>query len=328
MFERSESESPNVSRRGDLDRALAGPAFAVDEMACAAAATVIRTLRIDGHAVPSRRSQEAELLYRISLAAICHSINWDFLSERLSLAFDDMKIDCTALAALTARNINSWLDGYARPDRIRASERAGYLRDIGSGLLERYSGSAVRLVSESAGRLYGQDGFLQRLDAFAAFVEDPLRKKSNLLVHEIVRDRVALFEDQNKIAPAIDYHIMRLYLRSGRVVPLHRETLELLKRASTPRPRLVKLLRQAVSEALSLTALYAQRSIPEVNGIEWQIGRDICDRANPNCAGVPASVQASLSSSGPLCPNAVFCRAYADMEWRMLKEPDLKKSFY
>ena len=91
---------------------------------------------------------------------------------------------------------------------------------------------------------------MARLDRFQAFRDDPLRKKSNVLVHEIVRDRIANFDNSTQIAPAIDYHIMRLYLRSGRVLPLHRETLDLLKKNSAPRPRLVKLLREAVSEAV------------------------------------------------------------------------------
>ena len=147
-------------------------------------------------------------------------------------------------------------------------------------------------------------------------------------MHEIVRDRVATFLDQNKIAPAIDYHIMRLYLRSGRVVPLHRETMELLKHDSAPRPRLVRLLREAVAEALSLTALYGQMSVPEVNGLEWQIGRDICDRTKPRCTDVEAAVQTRLGLTSALCPYAAACRAYGDLEWRALKEPDLKKSFY
>jgi hypothetical protein len=286
MFERAELRRLSSTSRSDFDRALAGRAFSVDEIACVSAAQVLQTLRVETPARESGRCLATELLYRISLAAICHTINWDFLAERLARAFDEGGIDSRVLCSVTARDVHAWLDGYHRPERIRAKERAAFLRDLGNGLLRGYSGDAARVLLESGGHLYGPGGFFERLDEFGAFREDPLRKKSNVLVHEIVRDHLATFQDQDKIVPAIDYHIMRLYLRSGRVVPLHRETFELLKRDSLPRPRLVKLLREAVSKAVSLTALYAKMSVPEVNGLEWHIGRDVCDRVRPGCTDV------------------------------------------
>jgi hypothetical protein len=271
---------------------------------------------------------QSKLLFRLSLSAICHQINWDFLSIRLARSFENDKIDAKALCKVSARDVEYWLEGYHRPERIRASERAMLVRDLGNVLVQDYDGDAERLLSESGARLIGPLGLLARLDRFTAFREDPLRKKSNVLVHDIVRDRLAHFIDEDQIVPAIDYHIARLYLRSGRVVPLHRSTMDLFKEDSQPRPRLVKLLREAVSHALSLTALYAKLSIPEVNGLEWQIGRDICEREVPRCLGpMKEEVPKFLSSNGS-CPNISFCRAFADSEWRQLREPDLKKRFY
>jgi hypothetical protein len=202
------------------------------------------------------------------------------------------------------------------------------LRNLGVTILQAFDGRVESLLGGPGTRLHGPDGFMQRLDRFEAFREDPLRKKSNVLVHEIVRDRIVTFDDSSEIAPAVDYHIMRLYLRSGRVIPLHLETLDLLKQDSIPRPRLVKLLREAVSEALSLTALYADRSIPEVNSLEWQIGREVCDRGRPNCRGGNVSIAERFGLATDECPYSNFCHAYADEEWRLLREPDLKKSFY
>jgi hypothetical protein len=255
-------------------------------------------------------------------------MNWDFLSERLSPLFDAKGRDARVLSTTTAREVDAWLAGYHRPERIKPKERAALLRDVGATIVREFKGNAVSLLKGAGRRLHGHDGFMERLDRFQAFREDPLRKKSSVLVHEIVRDGIANFEDSSQIAPAIDYHIMRLYLRSGRVVPLHPETLDLLKKDSAPRPRLVKLLREVVSEAVSLTAFYAAMSIPEVNSLEWQIGRDVCDRGRPNCSGGNFSIAARFGLASDGCPYAGFCRAFADKEWRMLREPDLKKSFY
>jgi hypothetical protein len=316
------------AERFDLDRALAGPAFSVDPTACSAAANVLKTLTVHTPSCSLRRPLSREILFRLAVTAICHKINWDFLSDRLGLAFDQLPLDATALAALSSRDIERWLDGYDKPERIRAKKRAALLRDIGKQLVHLYHGSAESLIRASDNRLYDKDGLVFQLDSFEAFREDPLRKKSNVLIHELVRDRVVRFKDEDKIVPAIDYHVMRLYLRTGRVVPLHTNTMDLLKSDSTPRPRLVKLLREAVAEALSLTALYARMSIPQVNSLEWQLGRDICERASPHCESVPPISQQRLGWSNNFCPNASFCQAYRSPEWRLLREPDLNKSFY
>lgn len=314
--------------RPPLDRALAGRAFSIDPLACSASAQILRSINIDGTHNPSVRPLESELRFRIALSAICHQINWDFLSERLSFLFDAETFEARDLSEATARDIDHWLEGYHRPERIRAKERAALLRDVGGTLFRDFGGRATNVIYGSGRRLYGPNGFLDRLDRFQAFREDPLRKKSNVLVHEIVRDGIASFDDEHQIAPAIDYHIMRLYLRSGRVIPIHQETLELLKKDCTPRPRLVKLLREAVSEAVALTALYSKMSIPEVNSVEWQIGREVCDRSRPKCLAGNGSITERFGLMDDKCPYGNVCRAFADPEWRALREPDLKKSFY
>jgi hypothetical protein len=311
-----------------LDRALAGPAFSVDPLACEVGAQMLVNLRPDNEKVQFAGPLGCELLFRLALVAICHQINWDFLSERLRGLFGPRGLDARELSSTTAHDVDKWLAGYHRPERTRAKERAALLRDLGATIVRDFQGKSENILEGSGRQLHGPDGFLQRMDRFQAYREDPLRKKTNVLVHEIVRDGIVRFDDPDRIAPAIDYHIMRLYLRSGRVFPLHRETLDLLKQDSTPRPRLVKLLRQAVSEALSLTAMYAGMTVPDVNSLEWQIGREVCDRGHPNCSGGNISIAERFGLANDSCPYVSFCRAFADKEWRNLREPDLRKSFY
>lgn len=313
--------------RPKLDRALAGPAFTIDELACHSAA---KTLRVLSQMRPKQQmfGFRSQFLFRLCLSAICHQINWDFLSSRLLAAFQTGQIDPTSLQKISAREVQVWLDGYSRPERIRASERALLLRDVGDVLVEQYGADADNLILRAEGRLMGTSGLLYRLDQFIAFREDPLRKKSNVLVHDVVRDGVANFLDQDQILPAIDYHIMRLYLRSGRVAPLHRTTMDLFRRDSAPRPRLVKLLREAVSQALATTAFYADLSIPEINGLEWEIGRSICERAHPRCLGPADDGSSAFLMKDGRCPNISFCRAFTDPDWKELREPDSTKRFY
>jgi hypothetical protein len=323
----SASRDRERDTRRPLDRVLAGRAFSIDPIACAAGARILRSLPQEAREERQARTLPHELLFRVSLSAICHQINWDFLSQQLGSLFDG-GCDVSDLSVITARDVDVLLSGYHRPERIRATERAALLRDVGATILREFEGRVENLLMGPGTRLLGPKGFVERLDHFQAFREDPLRKKSNVLIHELVRDGFAEFEDSAQIAPAVGYHIMKLYLRSGRVLPLHQETLDLLKKDSEPRPRLVRLLRETVSEALSLTALYAAMSIPKVNSLEWQIGRDICDRGRPKCSGNNASIAERLGLTSDDCPYASFCRAFADKEWRLLREPDLKKSFY
>ena len=147
-------------------------------------------------------------------------------------------------------------------------------------------------------------------------------------MHDLVRVGIARFTVEDTIEPAVDYHIMRLYLRTGRVAPLHRSTLELLKHDSRPRARLIKLLRETVGEALALTAFYAKVPIPTLNSREWQLGRKICERTRPRCSDVEDAVRDQLALNSSSCPYSGFCRAAADPEWRALREPDHSKSFY
>ncbi|MDH6260007.1 hypothetical protein [Bradyrhizobium sp. BR13661] len=320
--------NPKAGSQAQLsfDRLLSSPRlFAVDELACKVSADVIRSVRCSTR---ETASGEKPLLFLISLAAICHQMNWDFLSRRMQAYFETKSIDGIALSSISSRTISELLAGYHRPERIRATERANLLRDVGAVIVARYHNDPANLIAATKGRLYGEGGLLSLLDGFIAFREDPLRKKSNVLIHELVREDVASFDDESDIAPAIDYHIMRLYLRTGRVVPVHAATLSLLQADSYPRPRLVKLLRQAVSDALSLTSFYAAISIPELNTIEWQIGREICDRAQPHCQSVEKAVPSTRIEAGQPCPNSVFCRAFHDVAWRSLREPDLRKRFY
>lgn len=327
LLGRTYGKAELLSSKGDLDRALAGAAFAVNELACVEAALVLKNFKsVETDVIGPSTSNN--FLYHLCVAAICHQINWDYLSNRLAVIFEASHITAEYLSKVSAREVAGWLEDYNKPERIRAAERASLLRDLGQILVRDYAGDATKILIDSNRKLVGPDGFLLRLDAFASFKEDPLRKKSNVLIHEIVRAGIARFEDEGNIQPAIDYHIIRLYLRTGRVVPLHQATLDLLKEDSSPRPRLVKLIRKSVGEALSLTALYANLSIPYVNGLEWQIGRGICERGTPKCTGPISEALFPFLNEHGVCPNVKFCFAFSDPDWQRLREPDLKKSFY
>ena len=317
-----------------VDQLLSHNPFKIDESACHAAALIIRPFQGDQVSGPwVSQPIDTQLLFKLAFISVCHQINWDFLQSRLALhllAREDSSL-LSLLCSVSAKDVGRWLEGYEKPDRIRAQERAALLRNIGATIRQELNGQPMRLFDESRGFISGEQGFLKQLDRFAAFREDPLRKKSNVLMQELTRERILQFNDEQTIQPAIDYHIMRLYLRTGRVVPTDIVIKNQLRGQPNPRERLVHLLREKVGNALDLTAFYAGLPVSEVNYIEWQIGRSICQVDAPNCvakAAKPLLPENMASLFVNACPYMEFCLACEDPEWRMLREPELRKSFY
>jgi hypothetical protein len=145
----------------------------------------------------------------------------------------------------------------------------------------------------------------------------------------LIRERRFEFKDVEKAEPAIDYHIMRAYLRTQRVYPQHKATRAEVQGLSDPRGRLVLKLRQCVAEALKITAGYAGITVPDLNYIEWQLARNICLLKEAKCIGVEPGVQALFAGRiGNVCPFAIFCSGPGDGEILKFQEPVYNKTYY
>lgn len=321
-------------RAPSIASVIRGKIFEVDRMACQYSARTISAYRASVERTPwGGLPPVHQLTFKLAAISICHQINWDFLHARLAehLLSSNQTEMVKRIAQVTAPELTGWLKGYAKPTRIRATERARMLRTIGECLSAQLAGDPYNLVAASHNRIAGPEGFVARLDMFEPYRVDPLRKKSNVLVQDLIRERIVAFEDQDSLRPAIDYHIVRLYLRSGRVVPLHGVVADSLKNKVRQRPRFVNALREAVAEALQLTAAYARLPLADVNYIEWQLGRSVCELNAPRCVGRERSsdLDADVANlfGGP-CPYVAFCLARNDPEWRKLREPNFPTTFY
>jgi hypothetical protein len=321
-----------------IDQMLGGDVCTVDHFACAAAAKVLaafkpKKLHDDLNVLPT----SVKFALRLGVTAICHDINWDFLNQRMRQALLKESPDhiVQRMAEVTPAEIQEWLRDYKDASRIKARERAALLKDVGRKVIHDFGGDALEVYQKTRGKLVGTGGFYQTLDLFDAYRADPLRKKSNVLVHDVIREQLLSFVDEDQIRPAVDYHLIRIYLRSGRVVPKYGDIAEYLKGAGDNlpvRPRLDRLVRQSVEEAVSLTALYARLPIADVNYIEWQLGRNICAREGPLCLeadspplSIPDDVRALCVHR---CPYVGFCPSYSDADWRAMSEPQFKSTFY
>jgi hypothetical protein len=184
-------------------------------------------------------------------------------------------------------------------------------------------------------RLSGETGFYAWLNNIPVFAEDPVQKKSRVLVHQLLRYGLIDVIDPQNIAPAVDYHIMRLYVRTARVRPIGETLRERLNEGKKVRIEIVTSLRRAVEEAMHYSSVCAGIRIDELNHIEWQIARSFCVRHQARCESGPLpekpidQVVANLScKSGGGCPLAIGCQGARDPQLRRVVDPQSLRSYY
>lgn len=314
-----------------IDRALAGNPFSVDPTQCYLAAQALQRFTPTKANNPwSAAPVSAQVVFKLLFVAICHQINWDFLQRRMFERFfaEDFAEMLDRAKGASAKLVTDMLEGYHRPERVRAAERAKYLRSTAEALEIRFANDPLKLVS--MGKVFGEKGLLELIREVPAFGEDPLSKKANAFAQELAREKIVEFSDDGLIPPAIDYHLIRLYLRTGRVIANDRAIFRSLRTGSTHRMRLVNLLREAVASALQDTALFARMPVHVINYLEWQIGRSRCEREFTICDGPWPSdlLDSSVIAISNGCPIKDSCTAYQSPGWKEILEPELKKAFY
>ncbi len=205
------------------------------------------------------------------------------------------------------------------------------LRDTGRALSALHGEGVLDQLIEEA-RLDGAGGFYAAMKAVPAFAEDRLEKKVRVLAHDVFRERIISFCDPGNLRPAVEYHLLRLYLRTGRVYPTDQAVRESLLSADlTSRGRLVALLRGAVEEAMYLTSFYADIDVATLNYVEWQIARTLCTPNLPaHCVGrpkeaLPEDIAALCLGS---CAFSSFCRSLTEPNYGWYHEPQFQKAIY
>ena len=322
-----------------LDRDLDGDPFRVDLFRCWDAALVLAPFR-DRHAVEPWTDLPGidQLVFKALFISVCHQMNWDVLQSAMAgWLLPNVRSRLEALVNTTPRQISGLLQNYPKQERVRAVERSRILRETARSLTEMLAagGRLGRLLENPT--LEGPSGFYETIAMIPAFTGDPFDKKARVLAHDLHREGIVKFCDPENLKPAVEYHLIRLYLRSGRVVPTSDAVREELLGDNRPaRPRLVKLLRGAVDVAMRQTALYSGIDIATLNYLEWQIGRSICvEELGPKIA--PLYCEAPAPPEMPeevralalcRCPFAGFCGSLNEPGYSWFREPQFQKSIY
>jgi hypothetical protein len=217
----------------------------------------------------------------------------------------------------------------------RINERLAQWHDASRILLQRYAGDVMNLYHAAGHRLRGQDGIMARLAEFQAYA-DPVEKKSFLFIMFAQRSGAWQVEDLENLRVAIDYHIMRIALRSGMVLVQDPDLQQRIKARQAVTAEQDNQIREAVREACDLLVRGSQRSVFDVDNILWMMGRNCCFYDyDPICGAHPCWRQGQctfIRSIDYACPNLCLfdgvCLGSRDEAYRSYWETTIYTQFY
>ncbi len=283
------------------------------------------------HPIADRRlAFWVELLF----VSICHSTNWDRLHE-VMIQFAQRNPEALEPAELldVYKSETSEL-GRALASTPNLAERLSVLAQVGQAAIEIRLLDRIQYWAASGVTLSGGDGLYATLDQIETFSEDPLRKKSRVLAHQLSASGLVAILDPDSLAPAIDYHLIRLYMRTNRIHPRDKRGYDAFAVPRTMGVESLTRIRAAVDEAMHYTAEGAELRIDELNDVEWQIARSFCTRDRPRCNEGPLEekpvsegvLELSIQAGG--CPLRGVCLGRHIPTVQGLQEPTSTKSFY
>jgi hypothetical protein len=222
----------------------------------------------------------------------------------------------------------------------RAEERVAILRELGQGLLRDYQdipGSpylAAHLLAACAGRLRTPEGtgLLDRLVKFQGY-DDPHLKKAFVLIKALAR--LGLFDpaDREQLFIPVDYHLIRMALRTGLVTITDPALADQLRSRAPASHDDDWELRQVIKLAYKQLEQAAGVDVFVLDEMFWTMGRSCCHYSRPpRCAGcdfTDCSVMTSFTYPCPgRCPLATVCLGARDEACRSLFEPQLVTTYY
>lgn len=248
--------------------------------------------------------------------AICHNMNWDFLcktaiprlyEETKGFRYSEVcKIDEIAFEYIFRE--------YTKKHKIEAATRLAMLRKLSKYINDEDIDIFNNILELNS--VGGECGLSNTINTLPVFEDDPLHKKGNLLIQILLREGLVSVDDEYNVAPSIDYHVIRFFLRNGFIKFADETIINRLINGETFELDEITELRMAIADCMKYIYNHANISIAKLGFIAWTVGRDFC------------RIDYVLCEHEKTCPMKRTCRGNIDKVYRMLKEPESNVGFY
>ncbi|MCF8232252.1 MAG: hypothetical protein K9J27_08690 [Bacteroidales bacterium] len=213
----------------------------------------------------------------------------------------------------------------------RLEERSHLMKDVGKFVWENYDGSFEALFDRAGERLCNEGkGFYEVMPAMEAF-SDPLQKKTTFLVKLLEDAGILKLRDAENTIPVMDYHMMRVLLRTGAVEvkdgPLRDQLIQKQPLDSD------REIRNTCAKAMREIGLQSGHGILKMNDFFWTLGRSCCTETtlchDRVCAKKPCTFEQVVNiNDHSLCVFEDICKGAVDDNYRKLWQPVVKTHFY
>jgi len=275
------------------------------------------------------KTKEEKLFFALIFVGICHSINYDFLSNALAKIQRQYpeKFNPEYMEKISDEELYYWLKEYPKKERIKIETRANFVRDICKKLNKFHYGSVIDLIETSN---FEVPIIYKSLDVFDAYNEDPVRKKSSCFISEILMNKIVTLKRRDLLKPQIDYHITRTILRNGLINFDSNEKNSLINFDVSDEPKTSKI-RLLCIDALTEIAKHAYKDVDNIRLLYWYIGRSCCSESDPCCETCTKSecvIPRGASFRVAKCFLSSVCDSVSDKELRKIREPNFDTTFY
>ncbi|GHV36094.1 hypothetical protein FACS18949_15100 [Clostridia bacterium] len=273
-------------------------------------------------------SNENVIACEVISAAICHQINWDFLRNAIyqTVIDDDTWILPEKLLKISSKKVLQILADYNKPERIREKERSSLLRSLGKCIYDAgldYTG----IFFDNNFAVKSAEDIVCLLNCSKAFSGDPEGKKTQLLLQNL-SDYEEMTALNAYCKPAIDYHIIRVFLRRGLVIPKNQIARDFILNPNIQRrEHTVAAIRKICADVFSTITWLTSLDTKTINTIEWWIGRSVCTKENPDCF-LKTDRAKWLTPCFDKCPFYSSCYAISCPEIMAVIEPTYQGDSY
>lgn len=231
-------------------------------------------------------NKEERVKLLVYTVAICHNMNWKYLCSIVMYRIWkwSAKLDIDRILNMPIEQMESFFIDYPKKQKVEAKRRTEMLQDI--AIACREDKDLFAKIGQSK-TIAGPNGLLKLFNRLPVYKEDPLHKKSNFLAQVLVDEKLIKVDDPENIEPLVDYHIMRLYLRTGRIEILNEDITEKIKKKEQLPIEQIVQIRTEISEQIKRFCIKYHKTARQLNIIDWFIARNYCRQEKVNCKECP-----------------------------------------